>query len=114
MAPLTFEALRVRFEADEMARRAGDVEGGDARLARALRAVGWSGTELTEAEEVAEMLASVVDACVTGHRDLATLYRDVADVLRHAGPLLDGSLPPVAAYLPAAEEVVARYAVDAG
>jgi hypothetical protein len=108
-----FDVLRARVTADEAARRAGDADRGRERMLRALRAVGWGGTDVADAEDVVDMLAPLLDACVTGHRSLPTLYRDVAETLRHAGPLLDGSLPPAAAYLPAAEEVVARYAADA-
>jgi hypothetical protein len=38
----------------------------------------------------------------------------MAMVLRDTGPLLDGGLPPVEAYLPAAEELVLRYLRDEG
>ena len=47
--------------------------------------------------------------CVTGHRDVAALSYAVARALRDTGPLLDGGLPPVEAYLPAAEDVLRRY-----
>ena len=109
----TFALLRDRVASDEAARRAGDADRGRERLHRALRAVGWGGTDVADAEDVADLLAPILDACVTGHRSLPALYRDVAQALRDAGPLLDGSLPPAAAYLPAAEEVVARYVDDA-
>jgi len=111
---LTFEALRSRFEADEKARFAGDFERGEARLVRAVRGVGWGGADIADAQEVAAYLESVLDACVSGHRDLPTLFRDVADVLRHAGPRPGGLLPPIAAYLPAAQAIIARYAADEG
>jgi hypothetical protein len=107
-----FEVLRARVASDEAARRAGDEERGRERLVRALRAVGWGGADVADAEDVADMLAPLLDACASGHRSLPALYRDVAEALRQAGPLLDGSLPPAAAYLPAAEEIVARYAAD--
>ena len=109
----TLDLLRARVASDEAARRAGAADRGRERLLRALRAVGWGGTDVAETADVADMLAPILDACVTGHRSLPALYRDVAEALRHAGPLLDGSLPPAAAYLPAAEEIVARYAADA-
>jgi hypothetical protein len=107
----TFERLRHRFETDQ-ASGAGDPRRAEEGLTRALRAVGWGGTDVADAEEVAALLVPLVDACVSGHRQLAALARDVAETLRHAGPLLDGSLPPAAAYLPAAEDVLARYAAD--
>jgi hypothetical protein len=34
--------------------------------------------------------------------------------LRDTGPLLDGGLPPVAAYYPAAEALLRRYVADDG
>jgi hypothetical protein len=51
----------------------------------------------------------LVDACVAEHHDPDRLVRDVAGLLRDHGPLLDGGLPPVEAYEPAALDVLERY-----
>ena len=111
MSKPTLDRLRARYDSDLAP--AGDPQRAEARLSQALRAIGWGGTDVVDAEEVAALLVPLIDACVTGHRQVAALTRDVAETLRDAGPLLDGSLPPAAAYLPAAEDVLARYAADA-
>jgi hypothetical protein len=49
------------------------------------------------------------DSCVHLHRDVQALAYAIASVMRDAGPLLDGGLPPIEAYLPAAEEVLRLY-----
>ena len=51
----------------------------------------------------------LVDACVHVDRDVLALTHGIASVLRDTGPLLDGGLPPVEAYLPAAEDVLRLY-----
>ena len=53
----------------------------------------------------AEVMPSI-RACAREHGNLGTMYREIAEALRACGPLLDGSLPPVHDYLPAAAEVV--------
>lgn len=83
-------------------------------LARALEAIGWRAVREPTPELLAEELAHLVDDCVHGHRDVHVLAMAIARVLRDAGPLLDGGLPPVEAYLPAAEELLARYLRDDG
>lgn len=105
---VTFAALRERFALDRSPTRGGSL----GRFSRALRKIGWGGTDLMSADDVAGYLVDIVDACVSGHHDLMTLYRDIAELLRHAGPLLDGSLPPTEAYLPAAEDIVRHYVLD--
>jgi hypothetical protein len=76
------------------------------RLAAALETIGWRGDDLASAEELAAELLPAIEACARDHRDLDVLERQIAEVLRASGPVLDGSLPPTAAYLPAASEVV--------
>ena len=109
---VSLERLRARHASDVARRRAGDADATAARLERALRAIGWGGTDVADAEEVARLLEPVLDAGVAGGAGLAALHREVADVLRGAGPLLDGSLPPAAAYVPAAEALLTHYAED--
>ncbi len=103
---LGFSTLRDRFHHD---RNAG---GAAPRLASALAAIGWHSVIDPTPEEVADYMAELVDACVTDHHDVERLVTDIARLLRDAGPLLDGGLPPVAAYEPAAREVLERYIRD--
>jgi hypothetical protein len=101
---LTHDALRRRFAADVGA-------GGSAApaLARALEQIGWRAVQESTPEDVASHLVFLVDACVHEHHDVDLLVRAVAGLLRDHGPLLDGGLPSVEAYVPAAEELVRQY-----
>ena len=103
MHMIPFAALRERFVEDQQA------GGATPGLAAALHAIGWGAVQDPSPEELADHLVEMVDACVTGHRDTAQLVSDLAALLRDCGPRLDGGLPPVAAYVPAAEEVMDRY-----
>ena len=101
---VSFVALRDRFRADGQA-------GGSAApaLARALEGIGWGAVRESSPDELASHLVYLVEACVAEHHDPEALVRDVAGLLRDHGPLLDGGLPPVAAYEPAAEELLRQY-----
>ena len=99
----SFAALRDRYEYD---RRAG---GATPRLAEVLAAIGWGAVQDPSPEELAAELVELVETCVSDHRDLERLVADIARLLRDFGPMLDGGLPPVEAYEPAASEVVERY-----
>jgi hypothetical protein len=96
-------ALRARYLAD---RHAGGAAPG---LAAALAAIGWRAVGEPSPEELASHVVELVDACVTEHHDPALLTSAVARLLRDHGPLLDGGLPPVEAYEPAAVELLERY-----
>lgn len=100
---LSFSALRDRYLHD------GDTGGSTPRLADALAAIGWHSVGDPTPEELADYLVELLDACVSDHHDVDRLVSEVARLLRDAGPLLDGGLPPVAAYEPAAREVLERY-----
>ncbi|AHG92794.1 hypothetical protein J421_5259 (plasmid) [Gemmatirosa kalamazoonensis] len=100
---ISFTSLRERFLAD---RHGGGALPG---LAAALTAIGWRAVGEPSPEELASYLVELVEACVTDHHDTELLVDAVARLLRDSGPLLDGGLPPVAAYEPAAREVVERY-----
>lgn len=104
---ITLSALRDRYLHD---RASG---GATSRLAAALAAIGWHSVIDPTPEEVADYMVELLDACVADHHDAERLVVDVARLLRDAGPLLDGGLPPVAAYEPAARELLERY-VGAG
>lgn len=99
----SFASLRERYALD---RRAGGATPG---LAAALAAVGWHSVGEPSPEELADYLVELVDACITEHHDPELLVSEIARLLRDNGPLLDGGLPPVAAYEPAAREVLERY-----
>ena len=85
-----------------------------AGLTRALEQIGWRSLRETSPEDMADHLAGLLDACVREHHDGAELTRAVATALRDGGPLLDGGLPPVEAYEPAAEELLRLFVQDAG
>jgi hypothetical protein len=101
----TYTALRARYLEDT---RLGG-PGATPALAAALDAIGWRAVREPTPEELADHLLLLLDECVHTHRDVAALAHQIAMALRDTGPLLDGGLPPVEAYLPAAEEVLSRY-----
>ncbi len=100
---LSFVALRERYLHD---RSAG---GATPQLSAALAAIGWHSVGDPSPDELADYLVELLDACVTYHHDPELLVSETARMLRDNGPLLDGGLPPVAAYEPAAREVLERY-----
>ena len=100
---ISYVALRERYLHD---RNAGGATPG---MATALAAIGWHSVREPSPDELADYLVELLDACVTGHHDPEQLVVEVARVLRDNGPFLDGGLPPVAAYEPAAREVLERY-----
>ena len=84
-------------------------DGATPSLARALERIGWRAVRDPSPEELAGYLVELLEACVFEHRDLTQLTAGIAATLRACGPMLDGGLPPVEAYLPAAEDVLRRY-----
>lgn len=100
---ISYVALRERYLHD---RNAG---GATPELAAALAAIGWHSVREPSPEDLADYLVELLDDCVTGHHDAEQLVVEVARVLRDNGPFLDGGLPPVAAYEPAAREMLERY-----
>lgn len=89
---------------------AGTAEGGSlSKLTRAIEAIGWRGGDSAEPAEVAQDVLPSITSCAREHGNLGTMYREIAEVLRASGPVLDGSLPPVHDYIPAAAEVVRRF-----
>ena len=80
------------------------------RLARALDAIGWRSADGSSSEEVAADAAHIVADCVHQHHSVDTAAEALADLLYRSAATLDGSAHAASAYLPAAEEVLARYA----
>ena len=105
---IPFVSLKSRFVADTALGGAGATPA----LARALVVIGWRSVRDPTPEELAEDLVDLIAACVHEHRHIGDLTLGIAAVLRAAGPMLDGGLPPVEAYLPAAEELLQRYVRD--
>jgi hypothetical protein len=103
---VSYDALRIRFAAD---RHAG---GAAPALAEALERIGWRAVQEPTPEELASHLVFLVEQCVHEHHDPDALAHGIAMLLRDSGPLLDGGLPPVEAYRPAADELLRHY-VDA-
>ncbi|MBL0940119.1 MAG: hypothetical protein IBJ03_14590 [Gemmatimonadaceae bacterium] len=102
---IRYQDLRDRFTEDT----AFGGGGASPSLTAALDAIGWRAVQEPTPEELAEFLADLVQQCVHLHRDVSVLSFEIARALRDTGPLLDGGLPPVEAYLPAADEILRRY-----
>ena len=102
---VSFDRLRTRFAEDTQFGAGGAAP----RLAAALEQIGWRSVGDPSADDVASHLVSLVEACVHDHHDADLLEHAIAALLRDVGPSLDGGMPPVDAYLPAAEEVLRRY-----
>jgi hypothetical protein len=107
---IRFTALRERYLLDTSPGGTGAAP----VITRALERIGWRSVGEPSADELAGHLVLMFDSCVHLHRDVQTLSYAIASVMRDAGPLLDGGLPPVEAYLPAAEEVLRLYVQPSG
>jgi len=107
---VSYTQLRTRFVADTGFGGSGAAPA----LGRALVRIGWLSVREPTPEELASYLVDLLQDCVHAHRDIAALTRAIAEVLRDAGPLLDGGLPPIEAYEPAAEELLHWYLNDDG
>ncbi len=101
----SFVRLRERFLIDTQF----GAPGASPALARALEHIGWRSVREPTSEELASELVELIANCVHEHRDVHALTHAIAVLFRAAGPMLDGGLPPVEAYLPAAEEVLRLY-----
>lgn len=102
---IPFTALRERYLRDT----APGSTGATPAITRALEQVGWLSVGESNVDDMAGYLVHMFDDCVHTHRNPSALAHAIADVMRDAGPLLDGGLPPVEAYLPAAEELLRLY-----
>jgi hypothetical protein len=102
--PLTVAALRAA-----LGTASGSDGGATARLTEALEAIGWREGDSVSPAEVAQELLPAIASCVREHGDMGVLYRQLSEVLRASGPVLDGGLPPASSYVPAAAEVLRRF-----
>lgn len=80
------------------------------RLALALDAIGWRAADGSSSEEVAADAVYILADCVTRHHSVNKAAEALADLLYRSAAALDGSSHAASAYVPAAEEVLARYA----
>jgi hypothetical protein len=110
-APVTAAELRAQLAPGDDAGAGGSAS---ARLLRALEAIGWRGGDVASPEEVAAEILPALSACARGQGDIPALYRQIAELLRANGPVMDGGLPPTSAYLPAATEIVRRFVGGGG
>ncbi len=109
---ITVEAIARRLTRDGSGDFMGDQEEQLRGLATALDAIGWRSAGGAESEEVAEELGWILRDAVGGHRDIATVITQIAEMLRGAAAPLDGSRPSVREFHPAAEELLRRYLRD--
>lgn len=100
---VSFAALRERFLLDRRG------EGATPGVSAALTAIGWNAVGDPSSEELAAYVVELIESCVAETHDTEWLVSAVAQLLRDCGPLLDGGLPPAAAYEPAAREILERY-----
>lgn len=107
---VSFAALHERFAADREAVQRGEAGVVEGRLARALDAIGWQSAGGESSEEVAALAGHTLASCVAGHHDPRRAARELAELLRTSAAGLDGSLPSAYAFIPAAEELLRRYA----
>lgn len=105
---ISFNALKTRFLSDT----AFDGDGATPVIAKCLERIGWRAVRDPSPEELAAHLLMLFEGCVHEHRDVSALTLAIEAALRDAGPLLDGGLPPVEAYAPAAEELLRLYVDD--
>ena len=101
--------LRERYAADRSTGEDGNAMV-IARLSRALDAIGWRAADGSSSEEVAADAVYIVADCVTRHHSVDQAEQALADLLYRSAATLDGSSYAASAYLPAAEEVLSRYA----
>jgi hypothetical protein len=105
---IRYADLRTRFVSDT----AFGASGAAHVLTRGLEHIGWRSVREPTPEMLASELVILLDACVHGHRDVYALAFAIAEILRDCGPDLDGGLPPVEAYTPAADELLQLYVAN--
>ena len=113
-AAMRMTALRARFLRD----REGDADGRHevvaARLEAALDAIGWRSAGGSSSDEVAAVAVHILDNCVNGHHDVNAAVRSLADLLYQSSATLDGSMSGPSDFVPAALDVIDRYAGTSG
>jgi hypothetical protein len=107
---VSYDALRARFLDDSARESEGRHDMVKARLELALDAIGWRSAGGSSSSEVAEIAAHIVQSCVSAHHDSSKAVKQLAELLHNSAATLDGSMSSASMYVPAAEEVLARYA----
>jgi hypothetical protein len=107
---VSFDAVRKRFVDDRAREADGRHDMTKARLEQALDAIGWRSAGGSSSEEVAAIAAHIVESCVNEHRDIAVAVKQLAELLHNSAATLDGSMSSASMFVPAAQEVLARYA----
>ena len=105
-----FDALRARYEGDLAAEGRGRRGVVEARLEVALDAIGWRSAGGEPAAVVASHARHLLAACMGRHHDARRLARELAELLRSSAAALDGGGASASAFIPAAEDVLRRYA----
>jgi hypothetical protein len=106
----SFDQLAARYALDEGRGAEDESLVAEHRLARILDGIGWRAASDAPSEEVANHLALVLGACVTGHRNLARLRGDVATCLWQYAHHLDGSTAAREDWEAAAGQIIDLYA----
>ena len=109
-SPIDIDALQQRFLGDEAESPARSGSAMEERLATALDEIGWRSAGGASSTEVAPLASAIIASCVRDHRDPATAVRELATLLRDSMEPLDGGLPAVSEFMPAAAELLRRYA----
>ena len=108
--PISFRSLAEQFERQRDSERASGGTVVEDAIARALEATGWRGAGPGVVEELALEAAPIVEACVTGHRDVRRAVADLAALMRGYAPPHSDALAPAVAFVPAAEAALRIYA----
>lgn len=107
--PISFRSLAEQFERQRDSERANGGSVVEEAIGAALEATGWRGAGPGVVEELALEAAPIVEACVTGHHDVARTIADLAALMRGYAPPHSDALAPVEAFLPAAEAALRLY-----
>jgi hypothetical protein len=111
--PIDIDALQQRFDRDERESPAGSGGATEERLAAALDDIGWRSAGGASSSEVAPLAGAIIASCVRDHRDPATAVQELATLLHDSMEPLDGGLPAVSEFMPAAAELLRRYTGEA-
>lgn len=108
--PISFRSLAEQFERQRDTERASGGTAVEGAIADALAATGWRGAGPGVVEELAMEAAPIIEACVTGHHDVARVVRDLAMLMRGYAPPHSDALASSEAFIPAADAALRLYA----